>query len=41
LPENSPPTKFAADSLVPLRIEGYEKDWQAKAKVAVGQMEKN
>ena len=31
-----PAPKYAADSLVPLRIEGYEKDLQAKAKAAGG-----
>jgi hypothetical protein len=31
-----PPTKYSAESLVPLRIEGYEKDLQAKAKAAGG-----
>jgi len=31
-----PAPKYATDSLVPLRIEGYEKDLQAKAKAAGG-----
>ena len=31
-----PPPRHAPDSLVPLRIEGYEKDLQAKAKAAGG-----
>lgn len=29
-----PPLKYAADSLVPLRIEGYEKELRAQAKAA-------
>ena len=29
-----PPPKYAADSLVPLHIEGYEKDLRAQAKAA-------
>lgn len=31
-----PPPKHAADSLVPLHIEGYEKDLRAQAKAAGG-----
>ena len=31
-----PPPRYAADSLVPLHIEGYEKELQAKAKAAGG-----
>lgn len=31
-----PPMKYETDDLVPLRIEGYEKDLQAKAKAAGG-----
>ncbi|MDD2899758.1 MAG: hypothetical protein PHI31_13720 [Desulfuromonadaceae bacterium] len=31
-----PPPKFSADTLVPLRIEGFEKDVQAKAKAVGG-----
>lgn len=31
-----PPLKYAADDLVPLRIEGYEKDLQVKAKAVGG-----
>ncbi len=29
-----PPPRFSADALVPLHIEGYEKDLQAQAKAA-------
>ena len=31
-----PPPRYTADTLVPLRIEGYEKDLQAKTKEAGG-----
>ncbi len=31
-----PPQRFAADSLVPLHIEGYEKELRAQAKAAGG-----
>jgi hypothetical protein len=31
-----PPPRFDAESLVPLRIEGYEKELQAKTKAAGG-----
>jgi hypothetical protein len=31
-----PPMKYATDDLVPLRIEGYEKELRAKAKAAGG-----
>lgn len=31
-----PPLKYAADDLVPLRIEGYEKELRAKAKAVGG-----
>lgn len=31
-----PPPRFAADSLVPLHIEGYEKELRAQAKAAGG-----